>query len=479
MSHQKFKPVVLWFLVLTVLAFGQISFAAGKHLAVYAGTVVSNNPQFEDKTLLEIPFSINRSDLEFVRADSADGKFYSRVYAQLDIISAAGLMVDSVRTYFSVATESQDEVAAVDMRIFNKLAIMLKTGLYSGRLTVIDVVSKKQGEFYFPEINILPTATDLEIGGLTQAYNITYVGDQGKQTNPQMYKNGFNVVNNPINVLTDDDSLTYIYGEIYNLKFDPANPKSLLLTVNVLNNNKGFISSLGSRKIELAGGSAVFSEKINIQNYKLGHYNFEIIATDLNRKKSDTAYLPLHLVNTKQVMAAARELYYTDNDPYDTLALSDKIKLVHYLLNDNEMRVFNSLGDTGKSNFLEQYWKEHDIDPATAVIENRIELIRRYNYCNKYFSNNDLKTNGWLTDRGRIYMTYGPYDQIDDIQAPRVGNPYQIWEYNSLVSGGMFIFEDWSGNDDYRLVHSDVYGEVFSKDWDDRIKTGDAQFMDQ
>lgn len=473
------KPAFGWFLILAVIVFSAQAFSADKPLAVYAGTVVSNNPQFEAKTLLEVPFSINRNELEFIKIDSTDPRYFSRVYAQLDIISTAGLTIDSVRTYFSVATTSLDEVQAVEMRIFNKLAISLYPGLYSARLTVIDVVSKRTGEFYFPEINVVPTTTSLGIGGLSMAYSVRYVGEEGKETNPHMYKNGFIVLNNPLNLVTDQDTLTYFFGEVYNLKYDPNNTKSLLLTVNVLDNNKVFLSSMGSRKIELAGSSAVITEAIDLTSFAIGHYNFEIIATDMIAQKADTSYLPLHIVNTAQVLAEARKVYYASNDPYDTLSLKDKSNLVHYLLNDNEMRIFNSLGDSAKLNFLAQYWKEHDIDPSTTLIENRIEFIRRYNFCNMYFSNNDTKTNGWISDRGRIYMTYGPYDQIDDIQSPRIGDPYQIWEYNHLTSGNMFVFEDWSGNDDYRLVHSNVYGEVYSKDWEERIKMGDAQFLDQ
>ena len=79
---------------------------------------------------------------------------------------------------------------------------------------------------------------------------------------------------------------------------------------------------------------------------------------------------------------------------------------------------------------------------------------------------------GWSTDRGRIYMTYGPWDERDDNEAPRVGNSYEVWYYRSIKQGLMFIFEDYSGNDDYRLVHSNVFGEVYNQEWQDRVDQG-------
>ena len=47
-----------------------------------------------------------------------------------------------------------------------------------------------------------------------------------------------------------------------------------------------------------------------------------------------------------------------------------------------------------------------------------------------------------------------------------------VWYYLRLGEGKLFLFEDWSGNGDYRLVHSNVYGEIFSKEWDELLNQG-------
>ena len=64
--------------------------AAPASLAVYSGTIISNNPDFSPKVMVEFPFSINRSEMAFFRADSTDTKLYGRVFAQVDLISASG-----------------------------------------------------------------------------------------------------------------------------------------------------------------------------------------------------------------------------------------------------------------------------------------------------------------------------------------------------------------------------------------------------
>jgi len=61
-------------------------------------------------------------------------------------------------------------------------------------------------------------------------------------------------------------------------------------------------------------------------------------------------------------------------------------------------------------------------DPTPATVENeyREEHYRRIGYANESFSNNRVP--GWKTDRGMIYIKYGPPDERDE---HRTGGVYQ------------------------------------------------------
>jgi GWxTD domain-containing protein len=152
--------------------------------------------------------------------------------------------------------------------------------------------------------------------------------------------------------------------------------------------------------------------------------------------------------------------------------------LVRYLITPEEQHILESLGDKGKTNFLIRYWKENDDDPTTPQIEKRDTMIERYFFANKIFSTNAGRTNGWSTDRGRIHMTYGEPDERNDYPAPRVGNPFEVWYYHSIGEGKFFIFEDRTGADDFRIVHSNVEGELYDKDWQDLMDQGYVDFKD-
>ena len=75
---------------------------------------------------------------------------------------------------------------------------------------------------------------------------------------------------------------------------------------------------------------------------------------------------------------------------------------------------------------------------------------------------------GYQTDRGRVFLQYGPPDNL--IRSENEPNiyPYEIWQYYKIneQSNKRFIFyvNELSGNN-YKLLHSDVSGEIYNANW--------------
>jgi GWxTD domain-containing protein len=76
---------------------------------------------------------------------------------------------------------------------------------------------------------------------------------------------------------------------------------------------------------------------------------------------------------------------------------------------------------------------------------------------------------GFQTDRGRVYLQYGPPTEIlPTIQEPGT-LPYQIWQYNQAKNGQTnvkFVFynRDLVTNN-YVLIHSTANGEIRDDQW--------------
>ena len=103
--------------------------------------------------------------------------------------------------------------------------------------------------------------------------------------------------------------------------------------------------------------------------------------------------------------------------------------------------------EKNKENLFYSLWKDMDPTPETEHNELMDEYYKRVSYANENF---DGWKDGWETDRGMIYILFGPPDQVERTN-PSMSNStlYQIWTYNRINK--QFIFKDQNGFGDFRL----------------------------
>lgn len=139
---------------------------------------------------------------------------------------------------------------------------------------------------------------------------------------------------------------------------------------------------------------------------------------------------------------------------------------VAYIITDEERAAFKRLStDEEREQFIEQFWLRRDPTPDTAENEFKEEHYRRIAYANERFSSG---IPGWKTDRGRIYITFGPPDEIES--HPSGGSyerpieegggttstfPFEIWRYRYIEDIGSDIlieFVDPTMSGEYRMT---------------------------
>ena len=111
---------------------------------------------------------------------------------------------------------------------------------------------------------------------------------------------------------------------------------------------------------------------------------------------------------------------------------------VLYIITDEEKQAWKRLAtDEEREQFIEQFWLRRDPSPDTAENEFKEEHYRRIAYANERFASG---IPGWKTDRGRIYITFGPPDENDSHSS---GGTYErpIEEGGGTTS--TFPFEQW------------------------------------
>jgi GWxTD domain-containing protein len=111
---------------------------------------------------------------------------------------------------------------------------------------------------------------------------------------------------------------------------------------------------------------------------------------------------------------------------------------VRWIITDEELSAFKKLTTNAeRDTFIEGFWQRRDPTPDTAENEYKEEHYRRIAYANEHYA---AGMPGWRTDRGRIYIMFGPPTSID---SHPMGGPYQ----RSAEEGGgqttTFPFEVW------------------------------------
>ncbi len=139
---------------------------------------------------------------------------------------------------------------------------------------------------------------------------------------------------------------------------------------------------------------------------------------------------------------------------------------VVYIITPDEKSVFEKLTtDQERDQFIEQFWRRRDPDPKTPFNEYKQEHYRRITYANEHFT---AGIPGWKTDRGMVYIKFGPPTNIEDYEyGAGYDRPYweggghtkvfptQFWRYRFIDGIGQDVeleFVDKGGGNLYTLT---------------------------
>ena len=139
---------------------------------------------------------------------------------------------------------------------------------------------------------------------------------------------------------------------------------------------------------------------------------------------------------------------------------------VRWIISDEERTAFKRLQtDDEKQSFIENFWLRRDPTPDTEENEFKEEHYRRIAWANDRFASG---IPGWKTDRGQIYIKFGPPDENDSHTSGGPGErpieegggsttffPYEKWRYRYLECCGSDVeieFVDPSMTNEYHLT---------------------------
>ena len=139
---------------------------------------------------------------------------------------------------------------------------------------------------------------------------------------------------------------------------------------------------------------------------------------------------------------------------------------VIYIISPEERNAFLQL-DTNeeREQFIEQFWLRRSSNPDLPENDFKEEHYRRIAYANEHYASG---IPGWKTDRGRLYIMWGPADEVDshpsggtyDRPMEEGGGstttyPWETWRWRYLEGIGENViieFVDPSGSGEYHMT---------------------------
>ncbi len=125
---------------------------------------------------------------------------------------------------------------------------------------------------------------------------------------------------------------------------------------------------------------------------------------------------------------------------------------VGYIITPAEKKEFLALPDSERADFIDTFWKRRDPDPGTEENEFKDQYLGRISGAERLFFGEGRP--GWLTDRGRIYVLFGPPDQRNATSsaASLDGRCQEVWHYRDFP----VVFLDRSCTGTFRLTTLDL-----------------------
>ncbi len=140
--------------------------------------------------------------------------------------------------------------------------------------------------------------------------------------------------------------------------------------------------------------------------------------------------------------------------------------IVPDIITEQERRAFLELGtEEERDQFKEIFWRNRNPDPESPINPVREEHYRRLAYADEHFASG---IPGRKTDRGHIYIIWGPPDEIESHptggtyeRSPEQGggsstaHAWELWRYRHLEGLGENIeieFVDPSGSGEYHIT---------------------------
>ncbi len=293
-------------------------------------------------------------------------------------------------------------------------------------------------------------------------------------------KSGLEVQPNPTGVFAMDAegmgmrSVPY-YAEVYGIGSSVEAENYTVLAYLSQSDRANPIDGYQQRSQRPVRPVDVIVGRFDISKLPTGSYYLRIAALNASNEPVAERSQKLYIVNP----TVEQENIYANGQDFETVLFSGlsqeeidlEIKQIDILSNGREQSAARAITDLdAKRNFLASFWRERDEDPNPNINSARRAFLQRINVARERYSE-PMVSQGEVSERGRIFVKYGPPTQVDSQPFGQDTVPFVVWNYDNIPGEGraLFVFADSFSSGRFELIHSDVTGEVTLPDWREEL----------
>ncbi len=332
-----------------------------------------------------------------------------------------------------------------------------KPGTYAVELTVRDSASERVAR---QRVSVTTYAAAPPVSDLLLATGMRAAGSGADtaMSGGELRKGGVIIDAADRPLLTPQQAQLGYYVERYS-----QTPETAAVSVRIVRGDTATVVKTAPQLVPFGAGGGITRGMVDLAGLPPGGYGFEVIVK--GHDTTVTRRAPFRMGGMETVALTAPEA------PPDLFAQLSEAQLdtlygpLVYLMASDEMGIYSTLTVQGKRDFLRRFWAKRDPTRGTVVNELQTDFYSRIKEANRRFREGGAaEIPGWRTDRGRIFIKYGPPQEV--MQRPQAGNtlPYEVWKYtrNRALK---YVFLDQTQFGNYALIWTDDRREPSRPNW--------------
>ena len=248
----------------------------------------------------------------------------------------------------------------------------------------------------------------------------------------------------------------------YYLELYPGRAESLSVKARVLDTQGKQLAAAEPQSVAVGSEGGVTYGILNLAGLPPGSYRLEVTATG-DSAMVRTSVFTMGGFETAATVANAGNA--TSEDAYadrSEAGLDSLYAPLVYLMNAQETGQYSGLTVDGKRRWLRDFWARH----GKALQDQFYARVREAD--SRFKEGGTAGQAGWRTDRGRIFIEYGPPDEHLDRRSSATTNPYEVWKYTQ-DRNLKYVFMDVTRFGNYVLLYTNDRREPSRPNWQDLL----------